>query len=137
MLLAVVDEERLVAAAVQAHARAYAPYSHFHVGAAVLGVSGRIYSGCNVENASYGATICAERSAVCAMVAGGDTQMLAIALYTLAEPVATPCGICRQVIGEFASDETLVVAVSPREKKSFSFASLLPERFVLVGQRSP
>lgn len=129
-----VDEERLIAAAVEVHGRAYAPYSHFHVGAAVLGASGRIYSGCNVENASYGGTICAERSAVCAMVAGGDTRVVAVAVYTEADPVATPCGICRQVLGEFAQPDTLVLAVSPRERRRFTFESLLPERFVLVEE---
>jgi cytidine deaminase len=124
------DFDALVSAARQVREKAFAPYSSFQVGAAVLGASGRIYVGCNVENATYGATICAERAAICAMVANGETRLLAVAVYVEAEPAATPCGICRQVLAEFAEDAPVVVA-NASGRTTYSLAQLLPERFVL------
>jgi cytidine deaminase len=114
---------------------AYAPYSKFYVGAALLSTSGRIYTGCNVENATYGATICAERSAICSMIAGGDRSFSAIAVFSDANPPATPCGICRQVLAEFAEDATVIVA-TPHIQKTLSLAALLPERFALLTEGS-
>ena len=125
------DLSALVKLAQDARERAYAPYSQFRVGAAVLAGSGNIYTGCNVENATYGATICAERAAVCAMVSAGETRLLAIAVFTDASPPATPCGICRQVLAEFAEDAPVVVA-TPRVERVFSLAALLPEKFALT-----
>lgn len=122
--------EALVAAARTARENAYAPYSNFRVGAAVMGASGRIYVGCNVENATYGATICAERAAICSMVASGETRLTAVAVFTDASPPASPCGICRQVLVEFAEDAPVVVA-SPEAQSVLSLAVLLPERFTL------
>lgn len=124
------DLERLVNMAAEARSRAYAPYSKFLVGAAVLSSSGRIYVGCNVENATYGATNCAERVAIGTMVSAGDREFSAVAVYTDADPPATPCGICRQVLAEFASDALIVVA-TPRTQRTFQLAALLPERFAL------
>ena len=124
------DFEGLLSAARDVRSRAFAPYSSFKVGAAVMGVSGRIYVGCNVENATYGATICAERAAICSMVASGESRLLAVAVYTEAEPAATPCGICRQVIAEFAEDAPIVVA-NASGQTVYSIARLLPERFAL------
>jgi cytidine deaminase len=121
--------EGLVSAAREARANAYAPYSKFRVGAAVMGLSGRIYVGCNVENASYGATVCAERAAICSMVASGESRLTAVAIFTDADPAASPCGICRQVLAEFADDAPIVVA-SPRQQSVLSLAALLPGRFV-------
>ena len=95
---------RLERTARSAAARAYAPYSEFPVGAAVLAGSGRIYAGCNVENATYGATLCAERAAVSAMVAAGGKDPVAAAVVSAGPQPATPCGICRQVLVEFADD---------------------------------
>jgi cytidine deaminase len=126
------DLVRLVTLAEEARTRAYAPYSKFYVGAAVLASSGRIYTGCNVENATYGATICAERAAVCAMVTAGETKLSAVAVFTDAEIPATPCGICRQVLAEFAEDAFVIVA-TPRMQKTLSLAALLPERFALLS----
>jgi cytidine deaminase len=99
-----VDAARLVSAASEARARAYAPYSRYRVGAAILTRSGAIYAGCNVENATYGATLCAERSAVAAMVAAGDNHPVACAVVSAGPRPAAPCGICRQVLMEFARD---------------------------------
>jgi len=124
------DFEGLLSAARDVRSRAFAPYSSFKVGAAVMGASGRIYVGCNVENATYGATICAERAAICSMVASGESQLLAVVVYTEAEPAATPCGICRQVIAEFAEDAPIVVA-NASGQTVYSIARLLPERFAL------
>src|SRR5678815_3953793 len=92
--------EELVSAARAACDNAYAPYSGFRVGAAVRGASGRVYSGCNVENASYGATLCAERCAVAALVAGGEKKITEVAVWTEGDAPAMPCGVCRQVLYE-------------------------------------
>jgi cytidine deaminase len=117
------------------HARAvrelaYAPYSRFLVGAALRTDSGRVFVGCNVENASYGATICAERSAILAMVAAGERAITSIAVFTDADTLAMPCGLCRQVISEFQRDARLVVA-NPRQHRVLGFAEIFPEPFVL------
>ncbi len=122
--------EALVNAARDVRANAHAPYSKFQVGAAVLSASGHVYVGCNVENATYGATICAERAAVCAMVAAGETRAQAIAVYTDCNPLATPCGICRQVLSEFAEDMPVILA-GPGQQSELSLAALLPNRFIL------
>jgi len=120
----------LVAAARAVRERAYAPYSSFWVGAAVRGESGRIFSGCNVENAGYGATICAERSAVLTMVSEGDRRLTAVAVFTDAATLAMPCGLCRQVLAEFERAAQIVVA-NPREVRVIAFSALFPEPFVL------
>jgi cytidine deaminase len=130
------DLSVLVKMAEAAREHAYAPYSQFRVGAALLAESGKVYAGCNVENATYGATICAERAAVCAMVAAGETKLLALAVFSDASPPATPCGICRQVLAEFADDASVVVA-TPRMQRVLSLAELLPDRFALVSKESP
>lgn len=122
-------EDELVQAARQVHARAYAPYSGFKVGAALRAESGRIYTGCNVENASYGATVCAERAAIAQMVAAGDTRLSAVAVYTEADEPAMPCGICRQALMEFAGDDVPVIAVGPSAERRFTLAELLPAPF--------
>jgi cytidine deaminase len=121
----------LVAAARAARAHAYCPYSGFSVGAALRAASGAVYSGCNIENASYGATLCAERAAVACMVASGDRAISAMAIYTEAEPPAMPCGLCRQVLQEFGRGMTIVVA-SPKSARQTTLAALLPEPFVLT-----
>jgi cytidine deaminase len=132
------DRARLVAAAVEAREHAYAPYSDFRVGAAILTRSGKVHAGCNVENASYGATLCAERAAVAAMVAAGDTGPLACAIVTGVAPPAPPCGICRQVLAEFAEPtrDLLVLLVTTGHGRRASthltathLSSLLPQAF--------
>ena len=110
--------------------RAYAPYSRFLVGAAVRAENGEIFVGCNVENASYGATICAERSAILAMVSAGQRTITSIAVFTDADTLAMPCGLCRQVISEFQREARLVVA-NPRQQRVLAFSEIFPEPFVL------
>ncbi len=123
--------ERLVALAREVRGRAYAPYSRFLVGAAVEARSGSVFTGCNVENATYGATICAERSAVVQMVAAGERELVRVAVYTEAPELALPCGICRQVLSEFGRDVS-IVAATPQAFRVVSLAALFPEPFRLA-----
>lgn len=123
------DVRRLVDAARAVRAQAYAPYSRFRVGAALLGKSGRVYTGCNVENVSYGGTICAERAAVCAAVAAGERDFAALAVAAEKEDI-TPCGLCRQVLCEFSKDGALpVFCAGPGGVRRFTLAQLLPQAF--------
>jgi cytidine deaminase len=103
------DLDRLVAAATKARAHAYAPYSRYRVGAALLTKVGHVYAGCNVENSTFGATICAERSAIAAMVSAGDRDPVACVVVTAGPKPGSPCGICRQVLSEFAGDMKVVM----------------------------
>lgn len=120
--------EDLVALAKEARERAYAPYSHFAVGAALLAESGQVYAGCNVENASYGLSICAERVALFKAVAAGDRRFKAIAVVT--ETMATPCGSCRQVLAEFGEDELQVIVADPEgQMKIYTLGEILPATF--------
>ena len=124
------DLAELVDRARAVRERAYAPYSRFLVGAALRSDSGQVFVGCNVENASYGATICAERSAILAMVGAGQRSITGIAVFTDADTLAMPCGLCRQVISEFQRDARLVVA-NPRQQRVLGFNEIFPEPFVL------
>lgn len=101
---------QLINEATKIRERAYAPYSNFKVGAALLGKSGKIYTGCNVENASYGATICAERSAVVKAVSEGERVFTALAVVTDCRKPGAPCGICRQFLSEFGLDLRIILA---------------------------
>jgi cytidine deaminase len=121
-------ERELVEAARAASERAYCRYSGYAVGAAIQSESGRIFAGCNVENASYGATMCAERSAIFALVAAGERRIEQLCVFAPGEPMAMPCGVCRQVIAEFCLDAPVLVA-GPRGVLRRSFAQLLPEAF--------
>ena len=120
----------LVAAALQALARAYAPYSKFRVGAALEGKSGKIYAGANVENASLGLSICAERAAVFRAVCDGEKEFTRIAIVTSRGKATAPCGACRQVLTEFAPDLE-VVMVARRRRKKKNLRDLLPDSFRL------
>jgi len=123
-------DPELVALARQARDRAYAPYSHFPVGAALLGRSGRVYTGCNVENAAYPLTTCAERTAVTKAVSEGERAFEAIAVVTATG--ATPCGACRQILREFAGPEgdlRVIIADTAGHTHTTSIAELLPEGF--------
>ena len=115
-------------AAEAARARAYAPYSGFHVGAALETEEGTIVTGCNVENASYGLTICAERSAVVAAVTAGHRRFTRLALVSDAAEPIPPCGACRQVLAEFGLD-LRVDSYAGTQKVSWTMAELLPASF--------
>ena len=122
--------EVLVEAAQTARARAYAPYSGFPVGAALLGSNNQIYLGCNVENASFGLTMCAERGAVSAALAQGCREFLALAVVAESDdgPV-TPCGACRQVLAEFNPHLTVVCSNGAGQTQVLTLSDLLPYRF--------
>ena len=129
-----VDERQttaLLAAARAAAAHAYVPYSDFPVGAAVLTEDGTIVTGCNVENASYGLTICAERVAVASAVAAGHRVVRAVAVAAPKAPGTTPCGACRQVLNEFAprDGDMIVVVDGPDGPSALPLSSLLPRSF--------
>lgn len=122
--------QRLLAAARAARQRAYAPYSKFHVGAAVLDDQGRIHAGCNVENAAYPQGVCAEAGALSAMVLAGSTRVRALVVVGVGPAWVTPCGGCRQKLREFAAPETpVVVANEMQVQAQFTLAQLLPESF--------
>ena len=117
----------LIEEAQQASQRAYCPYSKFPVGAALLGKSGRIFSGCNVENVSYGLTICAERTAIFKAVSEGEREFDTIVIYTPTDTLTGPCGACRQVMAEFAPQMMVVMVNRIGRVKSVPLSKLLPE----------
>lgn len=119
----------LESAARAAAGRAYAPYSKFHVGAAVLGESGKIYSGCNVENASYGLTSCAERNAIFAAIDAGESVIRAVVVYTPTAEPTSPCGACRQVIREFGKEAIVISVCDGTGRTETTLDSLLPDSF--------
>lgn len=127
----------LLAEAFAAQRNAYVPYSHFRVGAAVLADDGQIYSGCNIENASFGATNCAERTAVFKAISAGCRSLRRLALITDAEDYGSPCGICRQVMAEFAPADFHLLAARPDGHYIVqTMEDLLPGAFTLLpGQR--
>ena len=126
------QKKTLLSRARAIRARAYAPYSKFQVGAAVLDDKGRIHTGTNVENASYGLTVCAERNAVAAAVAAGAKQLRAVAVVTPTSPPGSPCGACRQVLAEFAAPETPILMASPTGRaEETTMGELLPRSFRL------
>jgi cytidine deaminase len=124
------NDADLVETARRARERAYAPYSRFPVGAALLGRSGRVFTGCNVENAAYPLTTCAERTAVTKAVSEGEQEFDAIAVVTATG--ATPCGSCRQILREFGGakgDLRVIVADTDGNIRTFTIDALLPEGF--------
>jgi cytidine deaminase len=120
---------RLRAAAVSASEHAYCPYSKFRVGAAVITKEGEVFAGCNVENASYGLTICAERNAIFQMVARARTKLLAVVIYTPTPTPSAPCGACRQVINEFGPDAEVVSYCDGPDVLHKRLSELLPDAF--------
>ncbi|MDI1448810.1 cytidine deaminase [Polyangium sp. 6x1] len=136
-----IDWTALARAAIDVQARAHAPYSAYQVGAALLTASGRVFAGCNVENASYGLSICAERSAIVQMVAAGERDPIALVVVTPgtsklgpgvdSPPIGAPCGMCRQTLAEFADDLRIQMCVAGQDglTKMTSLAALLPEAF--------
>ena len=120
--------DSLISAARAAQARAYAPYSKFRVGAALESTEGEVFSGCNVENASYGLTICAERAAVFAAVSAGATRFRRAVVVSDVDPPAAPCGACRQVLAEFGLD-LAIDGVGSKGVVRWRLSDLLPVAF--------
>ena len=125
--------DSLAKAALAARQRAYAPYSRFKVGAALLTTDGELFCGCNVENASYGLCVCAERGAVCTAVSAGRRDFLAMAIATASSPPSPPCGMCRQVLAEFCEDLPLLLVNTAGGRRRTRLAELLPGAFRWKG----
>lgn len=133
--------EELIKIAIKMTEMSYVPYSHFHVGAALLTTDGKVYTGCNIENAAYGPSNCAERTAIFKAVSEGDKEFTAIAVVggpedengkPTIQDFCPPCGVCRQVLAEFCNkDFKIILAKSPSEYKIFTLGELLPESFSL------
>ena len=123
--------QRLIRIAEEQMSHAYAPYSHFQVGAALLTAGGKVYAGCNIENASYGATNCAERTAVFKAVSEGYTQIERIAIVSSSHQKTPPCGICRQVLAEFMTENAQILLADKDGIESYTIKDLLPESFKL------
>ena len=121
------SRKELVAQALEARELAYAPYSKYKVGAALLGRSGQVYTGCNVENAVYPLTICAERTALVKAVSEGEREFVALAVAT--ENGGAPCGSCRQTVREFGADIVVLIADVAGDYRETSIAELLPDSF--------
>ncbi|MFN8651154.1 MAG: cytidine deaminase [Gemmatimonadales bacterium] len=127
--------DQLRAAAVAARAQAYCPYSGYAVGAALEATDGRVFVGCNVENASYGVTLCAERSALTAAIAAGARQFRRIAIVAGSDPAVAPCGACRQMLSEFGT-ELVVESFGPAGSRRWILSDLLPDAFGSQDVRS-
>ena len=123
------NREELKAAAVSMLDRAYCPYSHFAVGAALECGDGTVFTGCNIENAAYSPTICAERTAVAKAVSEGHTDFVRIVVAGRCESFCVPCGVCRQVLREFAPDMEIICLNSKGEEQVFTLSELLPHSF--------
>jgi cytidine deaminase len=122
--------KELIEAARAVRAHAHAPYSRYQVGAAVRAGSGKIYVGANIENASYGLALCAERSAVAAAISAGEKNIGAVAVVTATSPPAAPCGMCRQVLAEFGADDLPIALVNDAgERTDTTLGALLPHAF--------
>ena len=122
-------DEVIKAAAITMLERAYVPYSHFPVGAALECKDGTVFTGCNVENASYPAGICAERNAIAHAVAEGRRQFRRIVIAGKGVDFCVPCGICRQVMREFCEDAFVIILAKPGEEKVYTLKDLLPQSF--------
>jgi len=123
-------DEELIRVASLARQRAHAPYSKYKVGAAIRTKRNKVHSGANVENASYGLTVCAERTAAFAAVNAGDTAFDAIAIVIDDERLPTPCGACRQVLAEFSPDMRVILATAGGKRKITTLGELLPDPFL-------
>lgn len=122
----------LIAHTARAREAAYAPYSNYKVGAAVVCEDERVFFGCNVENASYGLCLCAERTAIASAVAAGAKRIKAVVVVTESDPPGTPCGACRQWLAEFGDDDMEVITATPGGKlRRFTLGQLLPQAFRL------
>jgi cytidine deaminase len=123
------DYEPLIAAATQARENAHAAFSNFRVGAALRATSGRIFGGCNVENATYGLTVCAERVAILKAISEGERGFDAIAVVTDTDTLTSPCGACRQLIWEFCGDVPVILANLKGKTETIAMRDLFPKPF--------
>lgn len=124
-------DKELIELSEKAQKNTYAPYSHFYVGAALLCADGTVYTGCNIENSTYGATNCAERTAVFKAVSEGHREFTAIAITSSGGGLTFPCGICRQVLAEFSPEIKIILKDKNGEISAFSIGELLPHSFSL------
>jgi len=129
MILTAEDFQPLIEAARNARTYSVAPFSNFHVGAAVRTESGKVYTGCNIESASYGLTVCAERVAIWKALSEGERNFTQIAVVADTESLTPPCGTCRQIIWEFARGADIVFANLEGQSEVFHIADLLPRAF--------
>jgi len=125
-----IDKKKLIRAAIQAREYSYSPYSGYCVGAALLTADGKIYTGCNFENASFGAGTCAERTALGAAITAGERNFIAIACVGKDASI-TPCGICRQALAEFGNMRVICAGESGEEMRIYKLSDLLPHSFSL------
>lgn len=128
------EKVELIEKAIEASHFSYAPYSHYHVGAAILTLNAEIYQGCNIENASFGATNCAERTAIFKAISDGEKEFKALAIHAVnaknEKNYAYPCGICRQVLAEFCNpDFLIIIAKDKSDYKEYRLSELLPKSF--------
>ena len=123
------DTENLIKLATEARENAYAPYSNFKVGAALLASNGRVFTGCNVENATYGLTVCAERVALWKALSEGEREFVAIAVVADGERPPSPCGACRQLLWEFSGDIEVITANLRSARQSYHLSELFPHPF--------
>ncbi len=127
--------DKLVEAATQARRSAYAPYSRFQVGAALRMDNGSVHTGCNVENRSFGLTVCAERVAMGSAIAAGARKPMAVAVVTDVKPPALPCGLCLQTLAEFADPDLKILLANPDgERREYRLRDLLPHPFVFPSE---
>lgn len=124
-----IEREKLIEVARKVAGYAYAVYSDFKVGAALLTPDERVFTGCNIENSSYGLTVCSERTAVFKAISEGHREFAAIAIWSESSPPARPCGACLQVLAEFGSDINVICANSKGETDEFKLKELLPQGF--------
>lgn len=123
--------EKLKFAAKTAFDNAYAAYSHFHVGASLVTKDGQVFKGCNVENASYGLTVCAERNCIASAVVEGHTSFTHLVVYTEQEKLTPPCGACRQVIAEFMAPQATITSINHLgQSQQWTVSNLLPDAFL-------
>lgn len=123
------NNKELIKLALEAREKAYTPYSKFKVGAAILTKSGKVYTGCNIESASYTPTICAERTALAKCVSEGHTDLEKIAVVGSLEKISYPCGVCRQFLREFGKDMLIISATSEDNYTEYKLSELLPNSF--------
>ena len=123
------NQKKLEKTAIKALKYSFSPYSKFKVGAAILTKSGKIFSGCNIENSSYSLTICAERTAIFKAISEGETKFVALAIATEENDFTPPCGACRQVISDLAGDIQIILTNGSGKSKVFRISNLLPYPF--------